>query len=235
MNSKLSDIEASSRIRLVEITPRYWTSAELQDIIVAGIRDLWRDIADLKQEHFLTVNNTDVYLEQDSITLSGVPLDVHKIYLIEARDLSVNGSNVGLQFMPLDYNHRDFRLARSRDAIMPQNDTFYYSITAAGGPVSAPVIFCAPKVTTRLDLSFSYIPTLGSFIADDFVPIPGECDNALIAWTVAYARGKETDDRSPDPNWLSIYSTEKQHLLESLGLRQYQEPLFVDAMWSEYW
>ena len=66
-------------------------------------------------------------------------------------------------------------------------------------------------------------------------PIPGESDNAVVAWTVAYARAKEREDRSPDPNWLAVYATEKQHLLQSLGLRQLQEPEFADAMFMSYW
>jgi len=57
----------------------------------------------------------------------------------------------------------------------------------------------------------------------------------LIAWTVAFARAKESEDRSPDPNWLSVYATEKAHLLGSLGLRQLQEPEFAQAMFSEFW
>lgn len=234
-SSKISDIEALARQRLVEPTPRYWTSQELTDIIIAGIRDLWRDIVDLKQEHFLTVNQNDVYFPPNSDRLAGVPDDVHKVYLIEAKHMEENSANVGLQFMPLDYNHRNFQLARSRPAIMPQNDTFYYSITAQGAPVGAPVIFCAPKTTQTLQIRFCYVPDLQPMTSGDFIPIPGEANNALVAWTVAYARAKETDDRSPDQNWLSIYATEKMHLLESLGLRQYQEPLMADALFQEYW
>ncbi len=56
-----------------------------------------------------------------------------------------------------------------------------------------------------------------------------------MAWTVAFARAKERDDRSPDPNWLAVYATEKSHLLESLGLRQYQEPTYVEAIYNNYW
>ena len=57
----------------------------------------------------------------------------------------------------------------------------------------------------------------------------------MVAWTVAFARAKEREDLSPDPGWLAIYSTEKQHLLQSLGLRQYHEPSYVNAIFEEYW
>src|SRR5437867_2783715 len=105
MPAKISDIETLARRALVEISPRFWTSQELVDWIAAGIRDLWRDIADLKQEHFLTFNNTDVYLPLSTDHLIGLPTDVHKVYLIEPRSIIESGLNVGLQFRPLDYNH----------------------------------------------------------------------------------------------------------------------------------
>lgn len=235
MSSQLSTIEALTRQRLIEITPSFWSSAELTDIIIAGIKDLWRDIVDLKQEHYLTVNITDVFLAASSNVLSGVPTDVHKIYIIEPRTLAANGSNAGLIFKPMDYNTRDFQLARSMDPIEPVNATIYYSIMGQGAPVNAPVIRTAPKLTSQLDISFCYVPTIGQLTSASMIPIPGEADNALVAWTVAFARAKEREDRSPDSNWLAIYATEKQHLLQSLGLREYQEPSYVDAIFEQYW
>jgi hypothetical protein len=235
MPTLVSTIETQARLRLIEPTARFWSSAELVEIISAGVKDLWRDIVDLKQEHFLTINGTDVYQGANAATLSGVPTDVHKVYIIEARDLTTNGSNAGLQFKPLDYNADSFQMARSRAAIDPVNDTIYYAITAQGAPVNAPVIYVAPKVTSQVNLSFCYVPTLGKLEAGSVIPIPGECDNAMIAWTVAFARAKEREDRAPDPSWLSIFATEKQHLLQSLGLRQLQEPSYADAMFAQYW
>lgn len=235
MPSLISDIEALARKRLIETTASYWTSPELVDIIAAGCRDLWRDTVDLKQEHYLTINNTDVYFGTSATELSGVPTDVHKVYMIEARDLTTTSANVGIQFLPLDYNARDFQLARSRAAIDPANDTFYYCITSQGAPVNAPVIKVSPKSTSQVNLSFCYVPTLGPLTSASAVPIPGEADNALVAWCVAFARAKEREDRSPDPAWLAVYATEKAHLLQSLGLRQYQEPSYVSAVFEQYW
>lgn len=217
------------------LTSPFWSSAELIDLVNSGIRDLWRDIVDLKQEHYLTIDATNVSLAANSSTLTGVPTDVHKVYLVEPRDLSVNGSNHGLLFKPLDYNDNSFQLARSRDAIDPANDTIYYAVHQQGAPVAAPTVLVAPKVTSAVNISFCYVPTLGVLTSDSTVPIPGEADNALVAWTVAFARAKEREDRSPDPAWLAVYATEKAHLLQSLGLRQYQDPTYVNAMWSEYW
>ena len=235
MPTLISDIETLARQRLTEITPKFWTSPELTQIIIAGIRDLWRDIVDLKQEHYLTIDTTHVSMVADATTLTGVPTDVHKIFLIEPRDLSTNGSNHGLIFMPLKYNEHMFQLARSRDAIDPSNDTIYYTIQGQGAPVNAPTIVVAPKVTSTVLIRFAYVPTLGTLLSGSPIPIPGEADNALVAWTVAFARAKEAEDHSPDSNWLAIYATEKQHLLQSLGLREYQEPSYVDAIWEDYW
>lgn len=233
MPTQISTIETLVRQRLDEISPRYWASDELVGIIGAGVRDLWRDIANLKQEHFLTVNTTDVTMPADSYELAGVPNDVHKVHLIEVRDLT--SSSNGLVFQPLDYNHKDFALARSRGSISPEADTIFYAITAPGSPVGAPVIRVAPSVSSTVNLRFSYVPTLGTLTAGSVVPIPGEADNALVAWSVAYARAKEREDRAPDPAWIKIYATEKDNLLNSLGLRQYHEPSYADALFSEYW
>jgi len=235
MATQITTLIPYVRSHLVETTAKFWSNAELVELMIRGIRDLWRDIVDLKQEHYLTVDITNVSLAANATQLTGVPADVHKVYMIEPRDLTVNGSSHGLLFKPLEYNSNQFQLARSRDAIDPVNDTIYYAITKQGAPYNVPVILTAPKVTSAVNIAFSYVPTLGALTDTDYIPIPGEADNACIAWTVAFARAKEKEDRSPDPAWLSIYATEKAHLLQSLGLREYQEPSFVEAVWVEYW
>ena len=235
MPTLLSAIETQARRHLIETTASFWSSAELIDIAIAGIKDLWRDTVDLKQEHYLTVDITNVSLAADTGQLTGVPPDVHKVYLIEPRDISSSSANAGLIFRPLDFNHKTFQAARSRDDIDPSNDTIYYAITGQGAPTGAPTIRVAPQVSSAVNLAFSYVPTLGALASTSIVPIPGEADNALVAWTVAYARAKEREDRSPDPAWLVIYATEKNHLLQSLGQRQYQENSYVDAVFEEFW
>lgn len=235
MATLISAIETQARRHLLETSASFWSSAELVDLIIAGIKDLWRDTVDLKQEHYLTVDITNVSLAASTATLTGVPTDVHKVYLIEPLNTSNTSSNEGLVFTPLDYNHKLFNAARAQDDVSPNNETIYYAITGQGAPVGAPTIRIAPKVTAAVSLSFSYIPTLATMTSSSNVPIPGEADNALVAWCVAYARAKEREDRSPDPNWIAIYSTEKSHLLQSLGVRQYQDLQFVDGLNEEFW
>lgn len=223
------------RQHLIEPTPRFWTDDELIQLSIAGIKDLWRSIVDLKQEHFCTIDDTNVTMPANSKVLAGVPQDVHKIYMMECRDPTENSTNVGLQFKPLPFNDNLFQLARTKSAIDPTNDTIFWALRGAGAPTSSPIVDVAPQVTSAVNITLTYIPTLAPMTGDSQVPIPGEADNAVIAWTVAYARAKERDDRSPDPAWISIYSSEKQNLLAALGLRQYQEPSYGKAIFEEYW
>lgn len=238
MSTIIRDLIPIVRDRLIEpegTTGSFWSDSELVTMAILGIRDLWRDVVDLKQEHFCVIDDEHVTLEASATKLSGIPQDVHKIYMIEPRNMTANAPNVGLMFKPLEYNKNLFQLARTQSPIDPQNDTIFYALRGQGAPASAYIVDVAPKVTSQVLISFTYIPTLGTLTEDSKVPIPGEADNAIIAWTVAYARAKERDDRSPDPAWMSVYATEKSHLLQSLGLRQYQEPSYVEAMWEEYW
>jgi hypothetical protein len=235
MASIFSDLLPAVRAHLDETTAIFWTDDELYSHMFKGSRDLWRSITDLKQEHYVTIDTTNVSLQPNTGQLTGVPSDVHKIFMIEPLDLTVNGANHGLFFKPLKYNSHIFQQARSQSAKEPQNDTIFYDIFQAGAPVGPPVIVVAPKVTSPVALNFVYIPTLPALAKSSKVPVPGEADQAIIAWTVAYARAKERDDRSPDAAWIQVYSTEKQNLLQSLGLREYQEPSYVEAEFAEYW
>ena len=235
MATTLATIETLVRRHLIESSASFWSSAELIDIEIAGVRDLWRSVVDLKGEHFFTRDNTNVSLAADTATITGLPSDIHKVVLIEPRDTTSSGSNEGLAFKPMNYQDPLFQMARAESAVDPNNNVIYYAITQAGGPVGALTIYVAPQVNTAVNLSFVYIPTLATMTSASNNPIPGESDNAIVNWTVAYARAKEREDRSPDPNWLAAYSTEKQNLLQGLGLRQLQEPEFSNAVFSAYW
>ena len=236
MPTQISTIETRARRRLLETTANYWTSANLVDIVIDGIRDLWRSIVDLKQEYYLKIDITNVSLPADTARLLGVPQDVHKVYLIEPRDTTTSGAHRKLIFTPQEYNSDIFSAARSSDDIDPAaGGEIFYSPVGEGAPVGAPAIEIAPEVTAAVNLRFGYVPVLGELNSNSFIPIPGEADNALVAWTVAYARSDERDDRNPDPGWLAIYATEKNNLLESLGIRQLQAPQIAIAVFEELW
>lgn len=236
MATALSSLETQVRRHLNEATASFWSSAELIDLLNKGIKDLWRAILDLHQEHFFTRDATNVSLAAASATtLTGVPSDLFRVILIEPRDLSDTSSNVGLQFTPKDYNHPDFIAARSMSAVSPSQREVFYAVSGAGSPVAAPTIYTAPKLDAAVNLTLVYIPSVADKVAANDNPIPGESDLALIAWTVAYARAKEREDRMPDAEWLSIYSTEKASILTALTPRSDQEPDVVEGLFEEYW
>jgi hypothetical protein len=243
MATTLDTIRTRVRKHLRETTASYWTDAELLEHEVACVLDLWGDAIQINPDHphFLTVDTTNVSLAASSSTLTGVPADVHRVNLIEPRDTSSSSDTRFLQFVPRAYNHPEFIAARSIGAQDTNNPSvIYYAIMNAGGPVAAPTIRVAPQVTAAVNLTLVYTHTLASadLEAGDNNPIPGESDNALYAWTIAYARAKERDDNSPDPNWLAVYATEKQNIMARLIPRQDQEPEYVDDVFKgvgSYW
>lgn len=239
MATTLSTLRTSARAHLIETTADFWTDAELLDIMLQGAKDLWGAIVDLHQEHFLTVDTTNVSLSANGTSLSGVPTNTFRVHIIEPTDTTDAGSVENILFVPRDYNSPDFIAARTVAAQDPTNTgIIYYCLTSAGAPVAAPTVLIAPSVSSAMaagTIRFVYVPTLGTLTASSDNPIPGEADHALIAWTVAYARAKEKDDRTPDAAWLAVYATEKQHLLTRLTPRQTQEPDYTEALFQSFW
>lgn len=239
MATLLSSLETQARRHVNETTASFWSSAEIVDICNKGIKDLWGAIIDLYQEHYLTVDITNVNIAASTATLSGVPTDVFRVALIEPKTTSITGSYRNIIFAPRDYNSADMKAARQLGDVDPTTDNvIYYALSGAGAPVGAPTIHIAPTLSIAIpagEIRFVYNPTIADKIAGDANPIPGESDNALIAWIVAYARAKEREDRSPDANWLAVYATEKQNILTRLTPRQTQEPDLVEPMFGSLW
>lgn len=239
MATLLTTIRANARKVLLEDTASFWSDDELSKIIIDGIKDLWGAIVDLHQEHYATDDSTNVSMAASSSSLTGVPADVFRVLLIEPRDLTSSASGRNIRFVPRDYNSPEFESARAMSSQDPSNGlVIYYAVWGAGAPVGAPTIKVAPQISSALNLRLVYIPSLADSLFNDFDtdnnPIPGESDNALKAWCIAFARAKERDDRSPDPNWLAIYANEKQSILTRLTPRQEQEPEYVVGMFDEY-
>ena len=214
-------------------TDKFWSDDELFGYAKNGTTDLWKAIIDLHHEHFLTLNSTDVSLPSGVNQLAGVPTDTFRVYLIEP----TNPNTTACQFVPRAVNNRDFVSARWQGLQAPVTPSrgviIYYCLTGVGAPNNAPVILTAPATSSAMALNFWYVPILGVAqyaLATATNPIPGESDQALIAWIIAYMRGKEREDRSPDPAWLSVYATEKGNLLTSLTPRQEQEAEHVESI-----
>ena len=219
-------------------TDAFWSDDELLDIARRGTTDLWARLIDLHEEHFLTNDATNVSIAASTSTLSGVPTDTFRIYLIEPRDITSTGTARDVTFVPRDYNHAEFTNARAWGDQTPEGGiTVFYALSGAGAPNGAPTVTIAPTLSAAVNLRFVYIPILGvqNYTTSSTNPIPGESDHAIIAWIVAYARAKETEDRAPDASWMAVYATEKQSLMTRMVPRQEQEPIVVDGLFDNYW
>lgn len=213
-------------------TDAFWSDDELFGYAKRGTTDLWEAVIDLHHEHFLTLS-TGVSLPSSVTQLSGVPIDTFRVYLIESTSPS------GCLFIPRAINNKDFIAARwqgTQAPVSPGNGVLiYYCLTGVGAPNSSPVIITAPAMSSAVALNFWYVPILGVsqyVLATSTNPIPGESDQALIAWIIAYMRAKEREDRSPDPAWLTVYATEKTNLLASLTPRQEAEAEYVESIFD---
>ena len=235
MATTLTTLETTVRYHLNETTARFWTSAELVRHMNDGIKNLWGAIIDLYEEHYLTVDITNVSIAADATTVTGVPSDTFRIHLIEPRDTTADGSAPDTEFVPRDYNSYEFRNARALTAQEAGNGLrVFYAMTGAGAPVAAPTVQVAPKLSAALNLRFVYVPTIPIKVAADDNPIPGESDQALIAYCTAFALAKDNENKMPDPGWLSVYATEKEQVLARLKPRQSQEPVHVEDMFGAY-
>lgn len=211
----------------------YWNDAELLDWLNRGAKDLWRAIVDLYEHHFLTISDAP-FIEAGANIISAIPDDVYRIVLIEPRTIGQSSVNPGLVFKPLPYQDPRFLNARACAPISPREAIVYYDQVSEGAPVGPPAIRIGPTLSSSMLLTVAYNHTIGVFDETDTNPIPGESDNALIAWATAFARGKERDDTAPDPAWLKVYASEKANLIKQIGPRQIQEAEFADGMFEGY-
>jgi hypothetical protein len=223
-----------ARLVLLEGTSSFWTDAELLSHATRGARDLWKAIKDTYQDYFLTHDITSVSMAAGATTLSGVPSDVAIVRGIEPRDLTAT-ANTNLFFEPRDFYSPEFRQARAEAAVDPVSRIIFYDISGAGAPVAAPVVTVAPKITATVLLRFSYIPVIGALTTSSNNPCGGETDQAIISWTIGYARAKEREDRKPDPEWMAIYATEKANLISSITPRQFDQEQYAEALFEPYW
>jgi hypothetical protein len=222
------------------INSPFWTEQELLDTITHGAQDLWKSIVDLHEGHFVTINDAQTVIYPAGASgvttqFTGIPTDCFRILMVEPHDLGASGSSPasGRYFKPMKFNSQNFQAARGMSVQDSTNFlTVYYDILNAGSPVVAPTLVGAPPVSSAVPIRLTYVRTLGTLLETDSNPIPGEADNALIAWTIAYSYAKQREDRSPDPGWLAVYSTEKQQLLKALSPRQEQEEQVAEGLFD---
>lgn len=235
MATLVSTLITQIRSHLSAETDDYWTDEELASHIDRGARDLWRKLNDEYEEYFVTIDDTHVTLPANASQLAGVPADVFRIVTIEPRVVGEASPNLSLVFKQRRYNHPDFQQARAGNVGSPNNKVLFYALMTQGAPVAAPIILVAPQVSVAVNIRLVYNQTLVLITKDSTNPIPGESDNALIAWAVAYARAKESleGQRAPDPEWIAVYATEKQNLVAQMTPRSIQEPDVVMGMFED--
>jgi hypothetical protein len=233
VNTGVEHLLRQVRSNLKEPIPRYWTDQELLDYMNTGAQDLWRKIVDLYEHHFARIVTTP-YIEANSSVVIGVPVDCYRVILIEPTTIGPSSSYPGLIFKPMTWTDPRFQQARAVGPVPPRYNVVYYDLFGPGGPNDVPAIRIGPQLSEAVGLSLTYNYTLPRFDETGFNPIPGMADNALIAWTTAYARAKELPEASPDPTWLAIYATEKTNLIASIPPRQIQEPDVVLGMFEGY-
>ena len=113
MPTKLSAIVSRTRTQILApliqtgaVGPdEFFAEDEMLDHAIAGCRDLWRAIVDLHQEHFMTVDETNVSLVASTSTMTGVPKDLFRVLLIQSRDTTSTSSSRTLRFTPSTVPH----------------------------------------------------------------------------------------------------------------------------------
>jgi hypothetical protein len=217
MATAISVIVSEARKTLLEpaeVAGGFWTDAELVAIVNKGIKDLWRAINNQYQDYFLTINET-VALAANGTALTSVPDDCSVVRGLEQKDLSTYPN---LVFDFCAWNDPKFQSARASQAFDPAlGGTVLWCVIGAGAPVAAPTIRVVPTV-----------------VAGDNNPIPGESDDALIAWLIAHAISKDTEGQMPNVAWLAKYKTEKENILVSLAPRQQDSQQVVEDVFAAY-
>jgi len=240
----LGAIVARTRVQILAplvqsgaISPdQFWADDELLAHLLAGCKDLWRALVDLHQDHFVSVN-TAVILPAIADALVRVPSDLFRILFLHPLDSS-DSSTRAIRFRRASLTSLDFTSAMTRAAIDPlgTGGLVYYALVNAGSPVMTPAIHVAPRVNSDVACRLVYVPTLpGTLNADSMNPIPGESDHALMAWTAAYALGKQNPDGTfaPDTTWLQVYSTEKESIKIVTEPRDASSPSIIRGVFDD--
>jgi hypothetical protein len=228
----LTQIIEAVRETLLEDTPSLWSNDELVVIINRGVKDLWRAIKNQYQDYFLTISEV-VALAANGTALTSVPTDCSVVRGLEQVDLATY-PNLTFEFAP--WNSDAFQSARAANAFDPyEGGKILWCVIGAGAPVAAPTIRVAPASSRALTIRLSYIPTVPTLVIGDTNPIPGEADQALIDWTIAHAKAKDTEGLTADPTWLALYKAEKENILVSLAPRQQDSETVVADFFAPYW
>lgn len=207
-----------------------WKNDELLEYANEGIKEMWRELVNLKASHFYTVDATNVSQAASGTSLTGVPSDVATVQLIRPRDLTEDNL---CRYRPLAYTDPLFIAELTRGNVDPSGITIYYDIVGAGGPTAAPTIYVAPTLSSALTLTLVYTPTVSDKAETDNNPIPGESDTALVFWILSQALAKTRPNKDPEPTYLQMYEAAKDKIRMTFSVRQEQEPRIVEGFMED--
>ena len=172
MAATIADIVKISRDQLSDSGDNpYWTDQELARHTVAGIRDLWRAMEGLNEHYQQKINDTSLTLPANTskVSMPSAFDDLYKIKLIEPRDSGILLPLHKVRYDSLDayasrgYSSVDISISEGGESSIPQG-RLYYSIDRTDRIGRAPVLRFSPTVSSDLDLTVTYIPTLESLI-----------------------------------------------------------------------
>lgn len=210
----------------------FWTDAMIMAELNDGMWDLQKAINALYQDYYFTTTPSTVTIAANGTTLTGWPADV---MVVRGLEPATPASYPFLEFVFKPYTSPEFMAARRLSAQDPtQIARMLVAITGAAGPVAAGTVYVAPAPSVAMTLRLTYIPTIAAKVAADNNPIPGQSDKALIAYATAYLRARIREDQGPDPDWLSIYATEKQNLMVALAPRQEQDDQVAEGLFEGF-
>lgn len=231
MATTLSTLISRARDFLVATGDTYWSDAELLAHAQAAIEDLWKAVLAAGQKHIITSTASTL---SANVLSTDLPLDFGRMWGVEVTNPT---TNVNVIFTKKSYFSAEFQAARFADAVEPRHQTILYDLMNQGGPTdTTATLKTAPKVSSDMAITIWYTPTISALTTASTNPIPGHSDNAVVAWIVAFARAKEREDRAPDSEWVTIYSTEKTNLTNTvLEPRDAEAQEHVEGLFESYW
>lgn len=238
MSTALSSLITRTRDLINESTASYWSDAELLRYMNGAINDLYRRLKDNHQDDFFTLDESNVAAAASTEALTGVPSNIAEIRLLTPRSLV---SYPNLRFWPRKFNDYDFQAARASQAADPTSGgDIFYAVYGTGGPVGAPNIVIAPKVSAAVLLTLGYVPSRTEITSAATVnPIPGEADMALVYYATAHALGRTPHGgqtvMKPNEGYMKLYEAEAQKIVVASTPRQTDEPDVAAAFFELHW
>lgn len=197
----LSTLRTMVRDQLDEVSPSFWSEAQLNRYInrakdrvrtrLRALNDYYCSVTRTSQDGTLTIQGESYPAANFKIVAGtsdyALPPDFDGMSTIEC----ITSGHEDLDFTRKDINDPEFRGARSLpDNQSPWDEVLFCII---GEPA---VMRIAPKLDTTLDLRITYIQTLADLSADgDALTLPNPSHLAVVDYATMYALRQ---DRSPD-------------------------------------